>query len=224
MPRFRAGPARQRTVPGTAPFVPSTIDVGNTVPVTGSVTASITGSVTVTVPNPVTVSGTVTVSGITATASVLVTNFPASQTVSGTVTVSNLPPATQTVSGTINFASLYPATATSVISASGNVANATASATLAGVAAKTTYISGFEVTGAGATVGLPVVVTVTGLTTTLSYIYSAIAGALLANTPLLVAFSPPLPASGVSTSIVVSCPPLGLGNTNNAVVARGYQV
>ena len=82
-------PRRHGDVPGTQAFVPTGVNarVTNTVSVTGSVTASITGSVTVsTLPNPVTVSGTVTVSGITATASVLVTNFPASQTVSGTVT------------------------------------------------------------------------------------------------------------------------------------------
>jgi hypothetical protein len=118
-----------------------------------------------------------------------------------------------------------PAVAIPLHSSSGNQANATATATLAGVALKTTYITGFEVTGAGATAGLPVIVTVTGvLGGTLSYIYTAATGATLANTPLQVEFPEPVPASAVNTAIVVSCPALGLGATNNAVVAHGFQL
>ena len=80
-------------------------------------------------------------------------------------------------------------------------------------------------TGAGATAGLPVIVTVTGtITGTLSYIYVAIAGALLVNRPMHVSFNPPIPASAVNTAIVVSCPTLGAGNTHNAAVAHGYQL
>lgn len=142
--------------------------------------------------------------------------------ISNTVSVTGS--VTSSITGSVTLGSLYPAGSTPMISASGNVANATASATLNGFASATTYVSGFEVTGAGATAGLPVVVTVTGLSATLSYIYSAAVGALVENTPLLVAFSPPLPASTVSTAIVVSCPPLGTGNTNNAVVIRGFRV
>jgi hypothetical protein len=68
-----------------------------------------------------------------------------------------------------------------------------------------------------------VVATVAGVITgTLSYIYTAIAGALIANTPCVVAFNPPIPSSTTNTDIVVTCPALGAGNTNNAVVAHGY--
>lgn len=120
---------------------------------------------------------------------------------------------------------VLPSGATAVRGASGNVAAANAAATLAAVADKTTYIAGFSITGAGATAGLPVIVTVTGtIGGTLTYIYTAVAGALLANQPLLVRFNPPLPASAVNTAIVVSCPSLGAGNTHNAVVANGYQL
>lgn len=131
---------------------------------------------------------------------------------------------TVSITGSINVSSLYPTGATPMISASGNVANATGSASLNGFASATTYLSGFEVTGAGATAGNPVIVTVTGLSATLSYIYTAVAGTQSPNASLVMAFNPPLPASAVSTAIVVSCPPLGAGSTHNAVVARGFRV
>jgi len=120
----------------------------------------------------------------------------------------------------------YPAAATPVTAASGNVAAATATATLAaGGSGITTYITGFQVTGSGATAGLPVLVTVTNVITgTLTYVYCAAAGVLVANTPLIVQFAKAIPASAANTTIVVSCPSLGSGNTNNAVVAHGYQL
>jgi|EndMetStandDraft_5_1072996.scaffolds.fasta_scaffold188977_2 hypothetical protein len=105
---------------------------------------------------------------------------------------------------------------------SGNVANAQAVATIPAVAGKRNYITGFEVSGSGATAGLPVTVTVTGLDNTLSYTYSAAAGVLVANQPLVVSFPQPLPASAVNTAIVVTCPALGSGNTNNTVTAHGF--
>lgn len=121
-------------------------------------------------------------------------------------------------------ASDYVAGATPLTSASGNVAAAVATATLAGAAGVTTYITGFEVTGAGATAALVVNVTVTGTVSgALTYTYTAVAGATLANQSLVVTFFPAIPASAVNTSIVVSCPSLGAGNTNNTVVAHGYR-
>jgi len=108
---------------------------------------------------------------------------------------------------------------------SGNVANAVAAATLAAAASVTTFISGFQVSGAGATAGLPVIVTVTGLLGgTQSFIYVAAAGALLPNQPLNVVFNPPMPASAVNTAIVVSCPALGAGNTHNCTSVQGFRL
>lgn len=120
----------------------------------------------------------------------------------------------------------YPSGATPVVATSGNVAAAVASATLSGTSGKTTYITGFQITGSGATIGVVVDVTVTNLigSITYHYEYAAIAGALLMNTPLIVNFSKPIPASAQNTSIVVSCPSLGTGNTNNSVNAMGYQL
>lgn len=114
----------------------------------------------------------------------------------------------------------------SVTSASsGNVAAATATATLAAAAGKTNYLSGFEITSAGSTAAAVVTVTITGLLGgTASYTYTTVAGATLPNAPLTVTFSPPLAASAVNTAIVLSMPSLGAGNTNATVVAHGYQV
>lgn len=114
---------------------------------------------------------------------------------------------------------------TAITAASGNVANGSAAATLAAAAAKTTYITGFTVTATGATLGLPVLVTVTGtITGTLTYVFAAIAGVLLISQPLIVNFPTPVPASAVNTAIVVTLPALGAGNTNAAVVATGFQL
>lgn len=113
--------------------------------------------------------------------------------------------------------------AVSKSSTSGNVAAAVATATIAATAAKTNYITGFQVTGAGATAGAVVSVTVTGLLGgTVTYTYAAATGATVANQPLNVAFYPPIPASTTNTAIVVSCPSLGAGNTNNTVNVQGY--
>lgn len=129
------------------------------------------------------------------------------------------------VSGVV---SAYPAataggSVTPLVAASGNVANASAAATLTPLSTDTAYISGFEVTGSGATTGLPVTVTVAGiLGGTLSYTYTFVAGVLVPNSPLVVEFNPPLPASAVNTPIVVTCPASGAGGTHNTVVAHGY--
>lgn len=118
----------------------------------------------------------------------------------------------------------------SISASSGNVANASAIATLPAATAsvgvgRTTYISGFTLTASGATAGLAVVATVTGLLNgTLSYIFTAATGATLGSTPLAVNFDPPLPASAVNTAIVVTLPGLGLGNTNACASANGFQI
>lgn len=118
----------------------------------------------------------------------------------------------------------YPTASTPITASSGNVAAAVATATLAGAASLTTYITGFEFTSSGSTAAAVVTITITGTVTgTLHYTYTSVAGATLSNQPLLVQFSPPIPASAVNTSIVVSCPSLGTGNTNATMVAHGYR-
>jgi len=112
---------------------------------------------------------------------------------------------------------------TYVTAASGNVAAASAVATMAAVAAKTNYATGFQITAAGATTALPVLATITGLITgTLTYVFVAPAGVLVAATPLIVAFPTPIPASAVNVAIVLTLPSLGSGNTHAAVVLHGF--
>lgn len=117
---------------------------------------------------------------------------------------------------------LYPTGSTALIAGSGNVANAAAVATLTGAATTTVYLTGIEVTGAGATAGLPVIGTIAGLLGgTRSFIHTFEAGVLVGNKPLAVQFVPPLPAAAINTPIVVTIPAGGAGNTHSAVVAHG---
>jgi hypothetical protein len=111
-----------------------------------------------------------------------------------------------------------------VVASSGNVAAGVATATLPAVTGRTNFLTGFEITGTGATVGAAVTVTVTNLIggVTASYTYASATGATVANTPLIVQFPEPIPASAVNTAIAVSCPSIGAGSTNNTVVAHGY--
>lgn len=119
--------------------------------------------------------------------------------------------------------SIVPNGATLVAASSGNVAAAVATATLPAVSGRLNYIMGFSATGSGATLGLPIVCTVTGLTGgTESFIVTAAAGVLIGNNPLNVNFPAPMSASAINTAITVSCPSLGAGNTNSAVNAWGY--
>lgn len=120
-------------------------------------------------------------------------------------------------------ASNIPLNATSVAASSGNVANASAAATIAAVALKTNYLTGFQITAGGATAAAVVSVTVTGLLGgTLTFTFGVPAGAGVPATPLVVTFPNPLPGSAVNTAIVVTCPALGAGNTNATANAQGY--
>lgn len=125
----------------------------------------------------------------------------------------------------VTVGSFYSNQMTVLTSSSGNVANASAVATLAATAAKTTWITGFEITAGGATASAVVVSTVVGvLGGTMSYIFAAPAGATVGATPLVVMFDNPIPGSAVNTAIVVTLPALGAGNTNAAVVAHGFVI
>ena len=106
---------------------------------------------------------------------------------------------------------------------SGNVANASAAATITSGANNFAFITGFEATFGGATAAACVNLTVTGLLGgTATYPVCAPAGVAVYGTPLVVMFDPPLKASAVNTTIVVTLPALGAGNTHAAVVAHGF--
>lgn len=128
-------------------------------------------------------------------------------------------------SAAVGYPTAAASTATVLNSSSGNVAAASAVATLAGSVSKTTYISGVLVTGAGATAGSVVSGTITGLLGgTQTFTVPVATGVTIGNTPIFIDYNPPLPASAANTSIVVTVPSLGAGNTNSTVSAWGYSL
>lgn len=140
-------------------------------------------------------------------------------------TLNSTPVSAATPLPVFQAAGAMPPGATAVQASSGNVANASAIATLPAVAAKTNYLTGFQITAAGATVGLAVSVTITGLLGgTATHTFAAPAGSLVDANPLIVSFPYPLPASAANTAIVVTCPALGTGNTNATANVQGYVV
>lgn len=119
---------------------------------------------------------------------------------------------------------VFPAGMTPLSASSGNVAAASAVATLAGAANVTTYITGFRCGGAGATAASVVNLTVAGLLGgTQTYTVAVPAGATLAGPTTERRYQPAVPASAVNTAIVVTMPSLGAGNTNASCNAEGYQ-
>lgn len=106
---------------------------------------------------------------------------------------------------------------------SGNVANAAAVATMPAVAAKTNYVTGFEITATGATAAAVVLAALAGIAGgTINYVFAAPAGVTTSATPLTVVFSQPIPASAVNTAITLTLPALGAGNTNAITTLHGY--
>lgn len=125
----------------------------------------------------------------------------------------------------LSITSSYPAGAAAKNATSGDVAHTAAVATLPAAAGKTTYISGFSVVATGATSAVVVDVTVSDGTWTLTYPLNVPASsAAVQLQPLVVNFNPPLPASAANTTIIVTCPSLGTGNTNACTNAQGYQL
>lgn len=112
---------------------------------------------------------------------------------------------------------------TPITASSGNVANANAVATLAAVAGKTTYICGYSYSSSGSTAAAVVSPTVAGtITGTLTSTYATVAGVTLGNPQIVFTFNPCIAASAVNTSIVVTLPALGAGNTNANANAWGF--
>lgn len=121
---------------------------------------------------------------------------------------------------------------TPVAFSSGNVAAASAVATLPATAGLTTYIEGFDLMGLGATGTSEIAVTVTGLQTqtgTLTFNVNIPAGAttqINAASPngcYSFRFPSPIPASAPNTAIVVTAPTFGAGNLQACVTAYGFQ-
>jgi hypothetical protein len=110
-----------------------------------------------------------------------------------------------------------------VTASSGNVANATATATLAATTGMQWSVTGLEITAGGCTAATMVSASVTGLYGgTVTYAFGCPLGAAVPAVPLVVNFNPPLDAAAVGGAIVLTLPALGSGNTNAAVAIHGY--
>lgn len=118
-----------------------------------------------------------------------------------------------------------PIMASTVATSSGNVANASAAASLAAISGQTNYCTGFQITASGATAGLAVTATLAGIAGgTLSYVFTFPAGVLVPAQPLTVSFYPAIPASAVNTAITLTLPAGGSGNTHAAVSIQGFSL
>lgn len=107
------------------------------------------------------------------------------------------------------------------VACSGNVANAEATATFAGVPNKRWTITGFMVTNSGATLGSTVDATITGLEGgTLTFNVSAAALGGPSNV-ISVQFSEQVNGSTVGGAITLSVPALGGGNAHCAATLFG---
>ena len=116
-----------------------------------------------------------------------------------------------------------------VVASGAAQSNAAALPTAAG---KVTYITGFDLTGGGATAASVIEVTVTGLSTnagtTLKFEVAIAAGvtapafSTTGAYTYSIRFPVPLPASALNSAITVTAPSYGAGNTNASVVAYGF--
>lgn len=127
--------------------------------------------------------------------------------------------------GTNTIGAVNLVVGTSIRGASGNVANAAATATLTGTATTTVYITSFSCIPGGSTTAAVVNPTITGtLGGTLTYTAASPASATSVGNTVQQTFTPPFPASAVNTPIVVTMPALGIGNTNATCVATGFHL
>lgn len=102
-------------------------------------------------------------------------------------------------------------------------AAAALSAALAAVALKKNYLSGFMISGRGATSAVAVEATITGLAMGTMRIWIEVpAGVALAITPLFVTFPNPLPASAENVAITLAVPSFGVGNTDAECAVWGF--
>ena len=125
--------------------------------------------------------------------------------------------------GTNNIGSTAMGPPQTSVQASATGAAAALAPAMAGVALKTNYLTGFEVTMGGAVAGSLISVTITGLLGgTITYLMAVPAGVTLAAPMLSVEFTTPLPASAVNTAITLNVPSGGAGNTNAAANIHGF--
>jgi hypothetical protein len=118
-----------------------------------------------------------------------------------------------------------PASLGTDVGASATAAAGALAPAIAGVAGLTNFLTGFEVTGGGATGAAALDVTITGLLDgTLHYAVEVPVGAGLAIAPVVVEFVRPRPASAVNTAITLNVPSFGAGNLIESAAIHGYRL
>jgi hypothetical protein len=108
------------------------------------------------------------------------------------------------------------------VSAVDQHAAAEAVAALPAVASKRNYLSGFAISGGGATAASVVRATITGIGVTWGIDIGVPAGVDLAIAPIIISLPNPIPASAVNTAITLTVPSFGSGNTDVSVAIWGY--
>jgi len=95
-------------------------------------------------------------------------------------------------------------------------------ASLPAVASKRNYLTGFTITGGGATSAGLIRATITGIGVTWGIDIAIPAGVTGAITPIVVMLPNPIPASADNTAIVLDVPSFGSGNTVASCAIFGY--
>ena len=117
--------------------------------------------------------------------------------------------------------------ATVICNSATNAASILAPA-LPAVAGKTNYVTGFDISGGGATGASVITAVLSGPTNSLNYIINVIAGATgpgdAQETIMQVRFPQPIPASAVNTAITLTVPSFGSGNNAAAANIYGFVV
>jgi hypothetical protein len=95
-------------------------------------------------------------------------------------------------------------------------------AELPAVALKRNYLSGFSITGGGATAASVITAVITGTVATWNIDIPVPTGVDLGIEPIIVTLASPIPASAVNTAIVLTVPSFGSGNTVASCAVWGY--
>lgn len=110
------------------------------------------------------------------------------------------------------------------VTASATGTTASINAALAGVAGQTTFVSGFVITGSGATAAVTGIATLAGtISGTMNFDWGVPAGATVPAAPLVVEFTTPVAASGLNQAITLTVPASGAGATAIACSIHGFQ-
>src|SRR5262245_28049648 len=111
------------------------------------------------------------------------------------------------------------------LSGSGTTGASANNITFAAVANATKHVTGFTITGAGATAGSTILVTLTGtIGGTLNWKMIIPAGAGVAVTALSERFPTPLRGTGPNVAVTLNVPSFGAGNTDVAVNLYGFKI